>query len=476
MKRLFCILLTVLLFTIPCSAAYSPYYTYNYDSNLDAVPAAASYLPEYSIGSGENAHISLVTPSDLEIEGDRCYIADTGNNRVLVLDISDRKPEVVYEISSFQTDKGEDALKQPMGVCVANGELYVADTENHRLVIFNLNGEFIDIVPQPSINSFAVEVEYRPFKVGVDSNDRIYVVGLSVTEGIIQLDRDGNFIRFFGSNRVTVDFYELMLRFFLTKQQQAKRLSFVPVEYSNLAIDSNNFVYVTSKTDTLQVKKLNTSGINILRTDARTEDVYGDINKRPAEIVDVTIDQSENIFILDNLRCRVFQYNQLGDLLAVFGSSGDSVGCFTTPTAIDCTADGRIFVSDSAKNTITVFQPTDFGKLVNEANKNFVEGDFQSSMEIWKQVLTLDSNFDLAYVGLGHSYMQTGDYKKAIDCYKKGKYKDGYSDAFAEYRTELLSRIFPYAMTALAVLIVLLILLRKRLKTIPAKIRNFVNP
>ncbi|MBQ8731422.1 MAG: tetratricopeptide repeat protein [Oscillospiraceae bacterium] len=476
MKKVLCILAAALTLTVTCSAAYSPYYTYNYNSDLEAVSSAASYLPSYSIGSGENTHISLKTPSDLEIEGDLCYVADTGNNRIVILDVSQRRPEMVRQISTFTSEQGEDALKQPSGVCVIGNELYVADTENHRLVVFDTEGNFLRIIAQPQIDTWAVDVEYKPSKVGVDGNGRIYVVGLSVTEGIIQLEPDGTFVRFFGSNRVVVDFYELALRFFLSKEAQKMRISFIPVEYSNITVDKDNFVYATCKADTNQVKKLNTSGNNILRTDARTKNVYGDIHYQSANIVDVTVDQSGNLFVLDSRRGKIFQYNELGDLLAIFGGNGTAVGTFTTPTAIDCTEDGRVFVSDSAKNTIAVFEATDFGTLVNEANAKFIKGDYQESMETWKQVLKRNANFDLAYIGMGHAYLQTGDYEQALECYEMGKYKKGYSDAYAEHRTKLLGDAFPWIMTVLLIVVILWFIFRKQIAKIPAKIKAFVDP
>ena len=62
------------------------------------------------------------------------YIADTGNNRIVVVDNSLTK--FLRVIDSFERDGQTDTFKSPYGVCVSeNGQLYIADTENRRIVV-----------------------------------------------------------------------------------------------------------------------------------------------------------------------------------------------------------------------------------------------------------------------------------------------------------------------------------------------------
>ena len=39
------------------------------------------------------------------------------------------------------------------------------------------------------------------------------------------------------------------------------------------------------------------------------------------------------------------------------------------------------------------------------------DGDEASAVALWREVLKLDSNFELAYVGIGKSYLAAGDNK-----------------------------------------------------------------
>lgn len=467
-------ILALVMLTSVCFAEFVPYPSYTLDIKLQAMPTAPGYLPEEVIGGKMDDKVSFKNPDDLYLYENMIIVSDTGNNRVVALNI-DNEYEVMYVIDVFN---GEDKFGAPYGLCVANEELYVADKDKARIVVFNVNdGSFVRIVDAPDLSLSALQdVQYKPKKVGVDTNGRIFVVGDGVTDGLIQIEQDGTFIRYFGSNAVTPNLAELFLRKFMTTEQIKKRIITIPIEYNNISIDSDDFVYVTTdNVASLQIKRLNASGGNIMVVTGRTEGVYGPPHMGKTHMADVTADAYNNVYGITQEGV-IYQYNELGDVLNIFGGAGTTLGTFSMPKAIHVTEDGKtIYVLDSSKASITVFKATEFGELVLQANNSFVEGRYEDSLELWADVLKLNGNYDVAYTGIGNAYMQIQEYELAMKNFQLGENKKDYSKAFEEYRSQLLSDNFSLLMTAALVLVVVIFLVRKPIGKFFRKIKHFVN-
>ena len=107
------------------------------------------------------------------------------------------------------------------------------------------------------------------------------------------------------------------------------------------------------------------------------------------------------------------------------------------------------------------YRATNYGSLINQAVGLRYDGDEVSAVECWKEVLKLDSNFELAYVGIGKSYLAAGENKKAMECFKTGNNRQYYSIAYKRYRNEILKENLAGYLTGALILIILLILWNK---------------
>lgn len=474
---LLCFIFSFLSF--PCTAfAGEPYVSYTYTARLYAVGSMNGYVPDKVYVGADFGTLGLNTPKDLEIDQEgNLYIVDTGNSRLLKLD---KNLQLITVIDSFDNNGKKENFNQPEGMFITKeGNIYIADTQNGRIVKLAPDYTLLKIFNKPNIEGLAVAEEYKPQKVAVDDSERIFIVAAGYIEGLVQISQEGQFIRFFGSNKVKPDFFELSLRKFLTKEQRAKRVIFLPTEYSNVIVDNMGFLMTTTlNVQADAIKRLNSKGDNIIRHDGRTEDVYGDISfeytQAKVQFVDTVVDEYDNVLGLDRTTGKVFEYNAYGDELFQFGGIGLAAGLFQSPSALEQIGN-KVFVLDDRNNDLTVFTLTEFGEKVLLANNYYIDGSYTESLEPWKDVIRMNSNYDLAYKGIGKALFKAGDYKGAMKNFKLSYAYGDYSKAFDEYRTQFVREHFTLIFIIIIVLILAIRLLFRWLHKKNIRIRKIIE-
>lgn len=447
-KALLLILAAFLLFAglSPQPAQAAPYegYTYNYWG--ESVKSPIAYLPSRAITGLEAGTGAWQSPMDLFATDDGLlYILDSGNGRIVVLN---EKWEIVREIQGFQNNGKEDGLRNPEGIFVtAAGQIYVADTDNRRIVELNGDGTFVREIGAPQSDVISDTFEYFPRKVIVDKAGRIYVVGRGVYEGLVEFDSDGNFTGFMGTNRVQFDPIDLFWKTVSTKEQREKMIRFIPLEFNNVDVDEDGFIYTTTadKKTLSPVKRLNPSGIDVLRVNGELYPI-GDFSLNRSNFIDIDVSGNGVYRTLDSTRGRVFTYNEDGNLLYVIGQLGNQLGTFRNPVAVESYSDA-IYVLDRDLGRITEFKATKFGRLVGEANSLYSSGKHDEAALLWQEVLRLDANYEMAYVGIGKSMLRQGEYKDAMTYLRLGNDREYYSKALTKYRREYMREYFGAYMT-----------------------------
>lgn len=115
---------------------------------------------------------ALKQPSGIAIdhERNRLYVADTHTHDIRIIDLTTLK-----QINSFgKRGKEEGSFNFPSHIAIGpNGFLYITDTMNARVQIFDQDGKFIRSFGEfgDSPGTFA-----RPKGIGIDSEGHIYVV------------------------------------------------------------------------------------------------------------------------------------------------------------------------------------------------------------------------------------------------------------------------------------------------------------
>ena len=444
--------------TVQAIAGTIPFQSYTYDAWLNSVPVPHSFLP-YKIIRGIDlgiGHFSNPSAIFYHRQAREVYLLDSGNNRIVIMDYQMRLVDVIENLNN---NGAPDSLNLPQGVFVNDTGIFVADTHNNRILVIDREGNVLNEFGRPDTELISPHIVWLPRQLVVDNAGRIYVIATGVNMGLVELDNQGNFRNFKGANRVRVNMFQYIVRrYFSTAEQRARMPLFVPTEYSGMAIDEYNFIYVTTNRglffdlnidQELDVRRLNARGDCILRRLGNKPVVGADLYT-PTGLVDIAVDRNGVFSVLGRANGRIMTYDHDGNLLDVFGGLGFRKGLFQAPVALDYVED-NIVVVDSFTNSITVFRPTAYGLAMRQATYLFYLGDYVRSAEYWQIVLDHNANSDLAYIGLGRIHMRNRDYVRAMEYFRFANARDHYSNAFSRHRRIFIQENFPTAATVLIV-------------------------
>jgi len=449
------------------------YDVYNYDRWEEAIPSQAGYLASRSV-SGQDLGIGdFSEPSDIFRDAyDQFFIADSKNNRIVVTN-SDLT-EAVMIMDEFKYPDGKTTtLKQPEGIYVApeTDLVYIADYSNSRVLVCDYDCNIQLEITKPQSELFSQELTFMPQRVIADKAGNVYIVLGNITTGAAMFNNEGEFQGYYGANTVEATsavianyFWKLIS----TDEMRSRTSRTVPSGITSFDLDDEGFIYTctqstSQKKDT--VKKLNPAGTNLF---ASLETSWGDVesvydsntNKNyQSMICDIEIADDGNINCLDLTSGRVFQYDEEGNLLFIFGSSSEQLGGFTEVTAVESIGN-NVLVLDTRKNTVTVFEETDFGRIVHDATVKYNGGYYEEALEPWYQVLQYDGNYRRAFLGISAALLVKGDYAGSMKYAKLADSPYRYNRAFEGYRTEWLTAHIKGVTIAVILIIIAIIALK----------------
>ena len=492
MKQLKFILCLVLLACLAFGNAFAadslPYDCYNYDHWNNILYTPAPYVPDGLVSGAtlrfEGAPVGAFrNPQDLCVSPDGdVYIADTGNNRIVVL-AQDLKT-VRRIITGFEAEGAAQTFSAPSGVAISEKHrLYIADSLNRRIVVLEPDGTFVKYVQNPQSEVLDEGYVFTPLRVSVDYADRVYVIAQNMFQGIMVFSEEGVFTGFFGTISVKISLWEKFWRKLATKEERGKQQLFIPTEFTGIDVDDEGFVYASNKdTDGLQaVRRLNPKGEDVIRRGPHAnlggDRVFGSVGNYagPSQIVDVVYRGHGTYSLLDSRRGRIFTYDHEGNLLYIFGGIGSQAGTFLTPTAIEQLG-SRLLVLDSQQGNLTVFAQTEYGSLINRAVALRFDGDESQAVPLWQEVLRLDEINELANTGIGKAYLSAGDNENAMLYLRRGMNREYYSVAFKRWRNERLRNNISFILSGMVAAAVLAVLWVKAVRPAVRKKAKRRNP
>ncbi len=256
-------------------------------------------VPAYGIRFTHIQHLYDITfdmnePSDVAVsKNGQIYIVDGVNNRVVV---SNKKGRVLFTFGEKGTGRGQ--MLFPLGIFIDSaGNVYLADSGNHRIQIFDPFGEY------------ASEINIPPFEgVPADPTD------LTVDES---------------TNRIFI-------------------------------ADNNNHHILVYDLDTMKLL-----------------DTYGSpgMEKRQFRYPFLmTSDKDNYLYIVDVINTRVQVLNRDGKFVQFIGGWGVEKGEFFRPKGVALDRDNRVYVSDGYMGVIQVFKPNgEFDSVLSSSDEGMVK-------------------------------------------------------------------------------------------------------
>lgn len=467
------ILVLFLLFGVPIVAsAEVPYESYNYWENVSSdrkeVYSRAMYEPGLSISAASIGVADFTKINNVATDSQgNIYILDNASRIVM----TDKNYNLIGEIGLIN---GTESYNEANSIYVhSDSSIYICDTNNHRILHITTTGGLIDTLVLPESPLIPDDFDFRPMYIAIDQNGYIYVISNGSYYGALLYGQNKEFLGFYGANTVSASissvFNNIMNRVFPNNEKKGNTARKLPYSFIGITTDNEGFVYTCNGyTSTYQNKGqirrlspgtgsniLDSNSANFVDTDVNTE--YNDGALAKQNIMDIEVDSNGFIYGLESAFGKVFVYDEQCRVLNVFGGgmgAGTQLGSFTTVSGMALLDDGnRILVSDSTTNLITVFKINSFGTKVKKQLALTLNGDYLESEEGWKEILTLDRNFQPAYSALARVELEKENYSKAMEYAKTGYDREVYGVAFEYVRSDFISDNFLWIFIVIIIIV-----------------------
>jgi DNA-binding beta-propeller fold protein YncE len=283
-----------------------------------ATSPVAEILPQITFGSDEEIENRLSAPMGLSIGyGDHLYVADSGNNRIVVFDSTG----AVLSRIGF-AGSGEGRFLEPTDVAAGEGlHIYILDTGNERIQVFDRYDQFREVI-------FSRDEETVGIPVGLEADPfgRVYVA--DAEEDLIRIFRS-----FTGEKDITLGGYG-------TEPGRFR-------QPADVAVDRERRIYVTDK-ENGRVQVFNSLGGLLYQFGG------GEGRSRLSSPTGIAVDRWGTVFVADsgNRRVAVFRGGKLIDEI-VSAPDGSS---FRSPRGVAVDETGRVYVSDAETHLVHLYR------------------------------------------------------------------------------------------------------------------------
>jgi len=282
------------------------------------------------IGGGPGTQLGqLQFPRNLALGPDgSIYVADSGNHRIVKFDVNG---QAVKSWGGMGTDPGQ--FNEPWGIAVdAAGNVYVADTWNHRVQKFDADGKFITTWGVAAMTGGALTdpgAFFGPRAIAIDAEGNVYVTDTG-NKRVQKFTPDGEFLGQWGGAGVEPGQFD---------------------EPVGIAIAPNGEIYVADTWN--QRVQVFDKDFNYLREwPIDGWDSESVVNKPY-----IAVDSQGTVYVTDPENYRVIVFDGAGNVKAVFGQFGTDFTSFGLPNGIAVDAQGQVYVADADNHRVLVFPP-----------------------------------------------------------------------------------------------------------------------
>ncbi|MHB0976198.1 MAG: 6-bladed beta-propeller [Candidatus Aquicultorales bacterium] len=326
-KRVIALILLLLLLALTSWLAYQYFVNKVLPlPNVGAVKAADEIIPpEYIFSIDGLPGNALKRPQDVLVHPNgRIYVADTENSRVAVFDRNGRF------LSAFKNIGDGKTLNRPVYLAVnSKKQVYVADRKLGNIAVFDANGKFIKTLkPLKQLE----QQEWKPMEMVFDKDDNLYVTNVYPEHEVQIYSPDG------------------ALKAKVGRTGQVKKATESPevMGFPNgILIDEEKGEIFIADSNNGRIQIFNKKGkfVRILPTTGLPRGIVFDHKKR--------------LLVVDTLGHTVVIYkkdDKKGEALTSFGASGWGTGQFQYPNGLDfSSSDRRIYITDRENHRVQVW-------------------------------------------------------------------------------------------------------------------------
>ncbi|MEW5989198.1 MAG: NHL repeat-containing protein, partial [Chloroflexota bacterium] len=293
-----------------------------YEAN-EFTPEAALTIGAAGAGQGQ-----LQGPRNLAIGPDgNLYVADSGNHRIQVFD-----PSGGFVRAWGSQGDAAGQFNEPWGIAVDENYVYVADTWNHRLQKFTLRGDFVQTIGQggsPAEGQEGGGLFFGPRSILLLPDDQLLVTDTG-NHRLQILSRDGQFVRQVG-----------------LRGSEPGQFN----EPVGLAVAPDGSIYLAD-TWNGRIQKFSAELQPLLQWQVDAWEGES-TNNKPY----LAVDNDGRVYVTDPEGYRVLIFSGDGEYLGRFGRYGQEQDALGLPTGIAVDGRDNVYVTDAANNRILQFAP-----------------------------------------------------------------------------------------------------------------------
>lgn len=249
------------------------------------------------------------------------------------------------------TGSGAGQFNGPAAVALdATGDVYVVDTNNHRVQKFRSDGTYVTEWGGQGTGDGQFD---SPTGVAVDASGNVYISD-GLNHRVQKFSRDGTYLAKWGTNGSLGGQFNTP---------------------GGLAVDTGGNVYAVDMANH-RVQKFSRDG-GFLTQWGGTGSDPGDFGDYPTVVV---IEPSGNVLVADSGNGRIQRFSPLGDYLGKWGSLGGFDGQVIVVNGMAVDAAGRVYVADTALNRIQKF--TAAGDYLTKWGESPEEGPLDGPMGV----------------------------------------------------------------------------------------------
>lgn len=239
------------------------------------------------------------------------YVADSGNAQIQVFNSAGKWAR---RFGRYGQDKGQ--FDFPIDVLFRNGKVYVADLKNSRIQVFSPEGQWLGVIPDRARDP---DLKVGPLSLATDAKGYLYVT--TVNHEVMIFDDKDRFVRKFGHGG-----------------EGDGELGYP----NGIAVAEDGTIWVADS---------NNGRIQMFTNDGR---FLGKFNGGLSTPRGIAV-RGDRVYVVDVFQHRVAVFDRKGTPLYEFGQRGVNEGTFNFPNDIFIDKNGVIYVTDRENNRISVW-------------------------------------------------------------------------------------------------------------------------